>query len=213
MDQTIRVEGLIVSCVRRGGKTRMVVEINGKYVPTDKHVFLLTDPSLKTLKQLNFFYAICKDIGKHIGEHFEDIKASFKKTIGVETLKYATRNEMIELIELAIEFCKKHEIPLSKKTIHQMDADKHVDICLHYKVCLLCGKAADSHHVDVIGMGRDRVSVDIQYPYLKKIPLCREHHTEVEASGVSTFIKKHHLEDYKQYFERSKVDNQSKFVK
>ena len=209
MDKVANSEGTIKSCVRRGKKTRVVIDIDGKFVPTDKHVYIMTDPTHKTLRQLNFFHAVCKDIGRHIGEHFEDIKSSFKDTVGVGTLKYATRGEMVELIDLAIEFCKKHHIPLSKKTVHQMDAEKHIDLCNYYGVCLVCGKPRDTHHIDVIGMGRDRVKVDKLYPHLKKVPLCREHHTEIETGGVEKFIKRNHLQDYVTFFERSGSDIQS----
>lgn len=55
----------------------------------------------------------------------------------------------------------------------------------------MCGRPGEIHHVDAIGMGRDRNRVDDRR--MRKICLCREHHTEAHKIGQPTFMKKYHV--------------------
>jgi len=71
------------------------------------------------------------------------------------------------------------------------DIGKALWLCLKHKKCILCGKPADIHHVQAIGMGMDRKTYDDSKH--EKIALCREHHTEAHATGWKTFSKKYHV--------------------
>jgi len=61
-----------------------------------------------------------------------------------------------------------------------------------FKKCIICGKHADIHHLDAIGMGNNRKGYDDSNS--RKIGLCREHHSEAHAIGVLKFQQKYHLE-------------------
>lgn len=198
------VSGKILSRRIEDGRLIFEVEVPKTFKPERDDVFFLSEAKEKTYRQLNFFYAICTDIGKYMGETQEEVKSIFKRNLNIDTLSDVSIKEMASLINYAIEFCKKNEITLSEKTVQQMDADKHIDICKHFKSCLICGKGyMGEHHVDVIGMGRDRDKVDKEFPEAKKLPLCWEHHSELEQISTSKFLEKYHLQDYKIYFERS----------
>jgi hypothetical protein len=68
------------------------------------------------------------------------------------------------------------------------------EISINKKVCIICGaQKADIHHVDAIGMGRNRNRYDDTKH--KKIGLCRKHHIEIEQTGKESFCKKYHLEE------------------
>jgi len=181
----------------------LTVRVSNNFIIEDDSIILESGTNVATHRQLNFAYAMFSDIADYIGESKGNVKEIFKGRLGINTMSEVTRDELSKLIEVLIEFCKENEIPLRAKTVHQMDADKRVNFCKYYKVCLLCGtEFLGEHHIDVIGMGRDRQKVDKMYPELKKVPLCIEHHSEIETIGSSKFIEKYHLEDYKQYFER-----------
>ena len=53
------------------------------------------------------------------------------------------------------------------------------------KDCCLCGRSGELHHLDNIGMGRDRKK-PLKEHY-SVIGLCRLHHTEIHTIGVRNF--------------------------
>ena len=60
------------------------------------------------------------------------------------------------------------------------------------KKCAVCGKHADLHHVDAVGMGNDRN--EIHHLGRRVLPLCREHHIECHSIGSKFLMEKYHLE-------------------
>ena len=72
------------------------------------------------------------------------------------------------------------------------DIQDYVYACLMNKKCPVCGKKADLHHLDVIGMGRNRD--EIIHEGLEVIPLCRDHHMEIHSIGKTEFFKKYHFD-------------------
>lgn len=60
------------------------------------------------------------------------------------------------------------------------------------KKCAVCGRKADLHHIDRVGMGRDRD--DICHEGLEALPLCREHHQEARTMPDSEFFGRYHLD-------------------
>ena len=71
------------------------------------------------------------------------------------------------------------------------DVNRYLYLCLYHKKCCICGREADPHHVDVVGMGRDRET--ICHVGMKAQALCRDHHREVHTTGQQTFDKLHHV--------------------
>ena len=64
--------------------------------------------------------------------------------------------------------------------------------CARNKRCAVCGGHAEIHHIDRIGMGRDRT--DIIHVDMEAIPLCRGHHTEAHTMSDREFFDIHHFD-------------------
>ena len=71
------------------------------------------------------------------------------------------------------------------------DIQDYIYSCLVNKKCAVCGKPADLHHVDHVGMGRDRE--EIIHEGMEAMPLCRVHHTECHDIGQQSFNDKYHF--------------------
>lgn len=63
--------------------------------------------------------------------------------------------------------------------------------CCRHRVCTICGKHADIHHVDVLGAGMNRNHVDHTKRHV--MALCRIHHSEIEQIGAEEFSSKYHV--------------------
>ena len=64
--------------------------------------------------------------------------------------------------------------------------------------CLICRKEAEPHHLDAIGMGRNRKK-ELKEHYTA-IPLCRVHHGEYHQYARSWFEKKYNIILWKECF-------------
>ena len=90
-------------------------------------------------------------------------------------------------------FIVRNDVPTKVSMLSYVDdIEDYTYACLVNKKCVICGKRADLHHVDAIGMGRDRD--DIIHEGMEVLPLCREHHTEIHSMGRDSFMKKYHLD-------------------
>lgn len=72
------------------------------------------------------------------------------------------------------------------------DVGDYLYACLINRKCAVCGKRADLHHVDHVGMGRNRE--EIVHEGMEALPLCREHHAEAHTLGAQSFAEKYHIE-------------------
>jgi hypothetical protein len=97
-----------------------------------------------------------------------------------------------EFITFLIDFILEYDIP-TRVPLAELcdDINKYVYACLMHKKCAICGKPADLHHFDAIGMGRDRTLV-YQIGMLV-LPLCREHHTVAHQKGKKWLTGDMHL--------------------
>jgi hypothetical protein len=101
-----------------------------------------------------------------------------------------------EFITFLIDFIIRHDIPTKVSLLeHCEDVGRYVYSCLVNKKCCICGKPADLHHVDAIGMGNDRD--DVIHIGREALPLCREHHISLHSMGNKEFMKQYHLEPIK----------------
>ena len=91
-----------------------------------------------------------------------------------------------------IKFIISNNVPTKRPLLEYVDdIDDYVYMCLIHKKCAVCGKKADLHHIDTVGMGNDRAQ--IQHEGREAISLCREHHKEYHTIGKSEFLEKYHL--------------------
>lgn len=97
-----------------------------------------------------------------------------------------------EFISHLIDFCVEHWVPCRFPIYEQCeDIERYVNACLMHKRCVVCGEKADLHHVEAIGMGRDRTTVyQIGMPVM---PLCRIHHGEAHSKGMGWLLDDLHL--------------------
>ena len=96
-------------------------------------------------------------------------------------------------ITYLIDFCLLHGVDVGEP-LYQLSEDipRYVWACLMNKRCAVCGRKAELHHVDAVGMGRNRK--EICHVGMRALPLCREHHTEIHAVGREDFLKRYFLE-------------------
>ena len=95
-----------------------------------------------------------------------------------------------EFLEFLIEFCISEDIPTKDSLINVTpDISRYIYCCLLHKKCCISGKKAELHHVDAVGMGRDRK--DIIHAGYRVMPLSRIYHTEAHTIGQKTFEDKY----------------------
>lgn len=101
-----------------------------------------------------------------------------------------------EFITYLVEFIIRNDIPTSVSLRENCeDIGRYVYACFMARKCCVCGKPADLHHVDAVGMGNDREAVI--HIGRDALPLCREHHTELHNIGNSSFMGKYHIKPAK----------------
>lgn len=95
-------------------------------------------------------------------------------------------------IGFLIDFVIEHDIPTKEMTAELCeDIEAYVYQCVMHKRCCICRKPADLHHVDRVGMGRNRD--DIVHVGMEAITLCRDHHREVHNYGDAKLLERYHL--------------------
>ena len=92
-----------------------------------------------------------------------------------------------------IHFILSNEIP-TKKPLYEYadDISDYVYYCLITKKCAICGRPAQIHHIDRVGIGRDRH--DIVHEGMECISLCAEHHDEIHGVGDDRYLERYHLQ-------------------
>ena len=95
-------------------------------------------------------------------------------------------------ITYLIDFVVEHDIPTKEMTAELCeDIEAYVYQCVMHKRCCICRKPADLHHVDRVGMGRNRD--DIVHVGMEAITLCRDHHREAHDHGDARLLERYHL--------------------
>ncbi len=95
-------------------------------------------------------------------------------------------------ITYLIDFVIEHDIPTKEMTAELCeDIEAYVHQCMMHKRCCICRKPADLHHVDRVGMGRNRD--DIIHVGMEAITLCRHHHREAHDHGDAKLLERYHL--------------------
>ena len=96
-------------------------------------------------------------------------------------------------ITYLIDFCVLHGVDVGEPLYAlSEDIPRYVWACLMNKRCAVCGRKAELHHVDHVGMGRNRK--EICHIGMRVLPLCRTHHTEIHRIGHETFLRRYILE-------------------
>ena len=98
------------------------------------------------------------------------------------------------LLDIIITFMIEKEVPLNgsllTKNDYKFTTGQTYLLCLK-RSCVICGMRAEIHHVDAVGMGRNRKK--ISHIGMKVLPLCRNHHIEAHTIGNTKLIENYHL--------------------
>lgn len=95
-------------------------------------------------------------------------------------------------ITFLIDFCLAEDVPTRVPLMELADdLERYTYSAFIHKKCVICGKPADLHHVDQIGMGYNRK----EKPQIgaMAMPLCREHHGEYHQKGRTAFGELYHV--------------------
>lgn len=98
-------------------------------------------------------------------------------------------------ITFLIDFCIENGVP-SKQPLWELadDIEAYVYHCSINQVCAVCRRKAGIHHVNAVGMGRNRDTIN--HLGMLHLPLCwgvGGHHQEIEQIGDQRFMEKYHL--------------------
>lgn len=158
----------------------------------------LTDGREISAEQRKKIFAILRDISLWSGHEPEYIRFytmfdyRLKKGIEPFSLSDCDMSTAREYIDYLIDFCFVQSVPTRDTLLNQTDdIGKYLYSCLEHRKCAVCNDPADIHHVDAVGMGRNREN--ISHLGLKAIALCRKHHTEAHTVGEETFFERYHI--------------------
>lgn len=148
--------------------------------------------------QRKHIYALLRDIGSWSGYQVDEIKDIMKSEFCLETgtsefsLSDTDMSTARQFAEWLIVFCITEDVPCKEPLINRTS---DINSLLYHSVmnrkCAICGKKADIHEYDRVGIGRDRE--DIVHVGQRVQPLCRIHHSECHFIGQESFDSKYKL--------------------
>lgn len=123
-------------------------------------------------------------------QRFDRLSAAAIKEFSMSDVDVSTASLYIDWL---VEFVLENNIP-TKRPVTELceDVQAAVYSAMMHKRCICCGKKADLHHVDRVGMGNDRR--EICHIGMRALPLCREHHQEAHQHGDAALMDRYHLE-------------------
>lgn len=162
--------------------------------------FTTDDPRRPSSAQRNLFFALLRDIGRSTGNKqlvmkkrfYDEYFELYDRKISLSNETKSSMSNANELLEIVIEFVFENNIEINQAfNILPKDDDYFLYICCKYRKCMVCGKRADIHHVDALGMGSNRTKAK----HLKHhfMALDRVHHVEIEQIGRQAFANKYHV--------------------
>lgn len=162
----------------------------------------LVDPRKARPKQRALFWALMGDIARWNGYEPDDMHNFFYnrymirndgKQISLADTTKNTVSDAKELIDDVIDYIFEMQVPVKAGYELMPRNEEHFQFqCLRHRMCVICGQRADIHHIDEVGMGRDRTKLDHTQFHL--MALCRSHHTEFHKIGIKEFGEKYHLD-------------------
>lgn len=205
----IRLEGEIIGADARYLTVR--VPYTPEYVSKDMHkaVVFLMDGRKHSRDQHGKVFALIGEIAMWAGykasetneanalmkrdfllKRFDELSAAAIKSFSMSDGDVSTVSMYISHL---IDFILENDIP-TKRPLTEMceDIQQAVYSAMMHKRCIVCGKKADLHHVDRVGMGNNRR--EICHIGMRALPLCREHHNEAHQHGDAALMDKYHLE-------------------
>lgn len=184
------------------GSTALIsAEINPEVIKKQnitKCLVTLNDGRTITAEQRKKAYATIRDISDYSGHAPEFLKEWFKYEYIIKTggeyfsLSDCSVTVARQYINVLIDFCLHYGVPVYEPMTNRTDdIDAYLYMCLYYRKCAVCGRAADVHHVtgSKIGMGADRDKA--HHAGREAIALCRTHHNEAHSREREFFEENH----------------------
>lgn len=163
----------------------------------------LEDGRTITPEQRRKAFALVGEIAAHTGYTKDEAHLMLKHEFAFRHLE-TLQQELFSLadcsvttarayINYLIDFCLMFDVPTRQPLADLCDDVAHyVYACLMRKKCCVCGKKAELHHVDRVGMGNNREK--IAHVGRRALPLCREHHTQVDHLGDAALCDLYHVQ-------------------
>lgn len=119
---------------------------------------------------------------------------------GIDLFSLSPSNENCASKELASDFidwlvnlCVENAIPCMDTLLNRCeDIERYIYACILHKRCAICGRKADIHEVETVGMGRNRRKIGHVGQLVE--PLCRGHHDECGRIGQKSFDELYHMQ-------------------
>ncbi|MCT3032750.1 putative HNHc nuclease [Pediococcus pentosaceus] len=162
--------------------------------------FEVADPRRARVQQRRLFFALLHDIETYFVVPSEFLKSMFYtqyefytagKKISLSDRTTSTVNDANTLLDLVIDFMFEWRVPFKKGyELLPKEENYYLYQCCRHRVCTICSKYADIHHIDVVGR-TNRNKVDHTKRHV--MALCRVHHNEIESIGAIKFAQKYHV--------------------
>ena len=172
-------------CLAHGAKTVEVRIDDGRSITAD---------------QRRKIYATMRDIAEWMGDMPDSVKEFFKWSFCGDneyeefSLSDVDRETASEFLTYLITFCIHNGVPCSDPLWDRCeDIERYMYACVMTRTCCITGKKnAQIHHVDRVGMGRNRET--ICQVGMRVVPLSADLHTMIHyTGGEDEFYAKHHI--------------------
>lgn len=198
--------------IKNGNKYQILVDID--QLPNLDHIetvsgstdkfyvdYEIADIRKARPKQRRLFFALLGDICMHFVVPTKFLKVMFYtqyeeytggKEISLSNETASSVSDANQLLDLVIDFMFSWHVPFKRGyELLPKEEEYYLYQCCRHRVCTICGRRADIHHLDTIGMGGNRTKVDHTKRHV--IALCREHHQEIETIHNKAFSEKYHV--------------------
>ena len=153
-------------------------------------------------RQRKMCYALLREISEYTGQDVHSAKEYLKLRFLADDFGetadriFSLSNAPMSLVcafqRYLVRFIVEYDIPCRVPLLEYVDdVPDYIYACLIAKKCCSTGRPADLHHIDRVGMGRDRD--DIIHEGMEVLPLCREMHQEAHTMSDREFFEKYHL--------------------
>lgn len=153
-------------------------------------------------RQRKMCYALLREISDYTGQDVHSAKEYLKLRFLADDFGetadriFSLSNAPMSLVcafqRYLVRFIVEYDIPCRVPLLEYVDdVPDYIYACLIAKKCCITGRPAELHHIDRVGMGRDRT--DIIHEGMEVLPLCREMHQEAHTMSDREFFDKYHL--------------------
>lgn len=153
-------------------------------------------------RQRKMCYALLREISDYTGQDVHSAKEYLKLRFLADDFGetadriFSLANAPMSLVcafqRYLVRFIVEYDIPCRVPLLEYVDdVPDYIYACLIAKKCCITGRPAELHHIDRVGMGRDRD--DIIHEGMEVLPLFREMHQEAHTMSDREFFEKYHL--------------------